>query len=59
MLDGFAFVLQAVVGLTLVSFYHPWLFAFNVVVGIAVYAIWKVWSTGAKHPRYSIRSRNI
>ena len=48
MLDGFAFVLQAVVGFTLVSFYHPWLFAFNVVIGVAIYAIWKVWSTGAK-----------
>ena len=46
--DGFALVLQMVVGFTLVAFYHPALFLFNVVVILAVLVIWKLWSVGAR-----------
>ncbi len=46
MIDGFALVLQ--VGFTLVSFYHPALFAFNVVLLLTMYAVWKIWGRGAK-----------
>ena len=45
MVDGFALLLQMLVGLTLVSFYHPFLFAFNVII---VYLIWRTLSTQAK-----------
>ncbi|GAB2688687.1 ABC transporter transmembrane domain-containing protein [Aliiglaciecola aliphaticivorans] len=48
MVDGFALVLQMLVGFTLVSFYHPILFAFNLVLILVMYAIWKIWGTGAK-----------
>lgn len=48
-LDGFALVLQAAVGFTLVSFYHPWLFVFNAIVVLTVFAIWRLWATGAKN----------
>lgn len=46
--DGFAIVLQMLVGFTLVSFYHPFLFTFNVILLIAVYLIWKIWGKRAK-----------
>jgi putative ABC transport system ATP-binding protein len=48
MIDGFALVLQMLVGFTLVSFYHPALFAFNLVLILVMYAIWKIWGAGAK-----------
>ncbi len=48
MIDGFALVLQMLVGFTLVSFYHPALFAFNVVLVLTMYAVWKLWGRGAK-----------
>ncbi len=46
--DGFALVLQLAVGFTLVSFYHPMLFAFNLVVLLLIYLIWMLFSRGAK-----------
>lgn len=46
--DGFALVLQMAVGFTLVSFYHPALFLFNVLVVSTVVLIWKLWSRGAR-----------
>ena len=48
MVDGFALVLQMLVGFTLVSFYHPALFVFNLVLILVMYAIWKIWGAGAK-----------
>lgn len=48
MVDGFALVLQMLVGFTLVSFYHPVLFAFNVVIILLMYAVWKIWGNRAK-----------
>lgn len=48
MIDGFAVLLQMLVGFTLVSFYHPSLFAFNVVLVLTMYAVWKIWGRGAK-----------
>ena len=44
---GFAVVLQTVVGFALVSFYHPYLFIFNVFVIILVWLVWAVWGKGA------------
>lgn len=49
MVDGFALLLQMLVGITLVSFYHPFLFVFNVVIIIAMYFIWRMLSTPAKN----------
>lgn len=48
MVDGFAVVLQMMVGFTLTSFYHEFLFAFNLVILLLLYVIWIIWSGGAK-----------
>ncbi|MAD15291.1 MAG: ABC transporter ATP-binding protein [Alteromonadaceae bacterium] len=48
MVDGIALILQMIVGFTLVSFYHPFLLAFNLCVILIMYIIWRLWSTQAK-----------
>lgn len=48
MIDGFAVVLQMLVGFTLVSFYHPAFFAFNACILLAMLAVWKIWGAKAK-----------
>ena len=48
MIDGFALILSMLVGFALVSFYHPILFAFNVMILIAMYTIWKIYGNKAK-----------
>lgn len=48
MVDGFALILQMIVGFTLVSFYHPMLFAFNLVLLIFLYLALAIWSKRAK-----------
>ncbi len=44
---GFAIVLQTVVGFALVSFYHPYLFAFNVLIIVLLWLNWAIWGKGA------------
>lgn len=46
-IGGFTIVLQAVVGLTITSFYHPFFLAFNVVLVLAMLLVWLVWRRGA------------
>lgn len=48
LVDGFTLVLQMLVGFTLVSFYHPWLFLFNSLTLGFMAVIWIIWSRGAK-----------
>lgn len=48
MVDGFALMLQLLVGFSLVSFYHPMLFLFNLLIILLIYLIWLFWGTGAK-----------
>ncbi|NVK55464.1 MAG: ABC transporter ATP-binding protein [Alteromonadaceae bacterium] len=48
MVDGFALVLQIIVGFTLVSFYHPFLFILNMMILLVMYLVWKIWGPGAK-----------
>lgn len=48
LVDGFTLVLQMLVGVTLVSFYHPWLFLFNSLTLGFMAVIWLIWSRGAK-----------
>ncbi|MFT7133464.1 MAG: putative ABC transport system ATP-binding protein [Cyclobacteriaceae bacterium] len=48
LVDGFALLLQLLVGFTLVSFYHPMLFVFNLVVMLGIYMIWSLWGDNAK-----------
>jgi ABC-type bacteriocin/lantibiotic exporter with double-glycine peptidase domain len=48
LIDGFALVLQMIVGFTLVSFYHSSLFVFNTVLILSVYLIWAIWGRGAQ-----------
>ena len=43
LIDGFALILQAIVGLVVVSSYHPALFVFNVVFVISIYLMWSFW----------------
>jgi putative ABC transport system ATP-binding protein len=47
LIGGFTILLQAAVGFIVTSFYHPFFLAFNVVVILLVWAIWKLWSKGA------------
>ncbi len=39
----FTLLLQMLVGIILVSFYHPWLFLFNIVFLLIVYGVWRIW----------------
>lgn len=48
LVDGFAFLLQSLVGISLVSFYHPVLMGFNLLLILMVYLIWMFWQKGAK-----------
>jgi putative ABC transport system ATP-binding protein len=48
MVDGFALLLQLLVGFSLVSFYHPMLFLFNLLIILLIYLIWLFWGAGAK-----------
>ncbi len=45
--SGFTIVLQSVVGFILVSFYHPYLLAFNLVVVALVWLVWVIWGKHA------------
>lgn len=47
MIDGFALLLQLVVGFTLVSFYHPFFTAFCIILILALLLIWSVWARPA------------
>lgn len=49
LIGGFTIVLQAAVGLTVTSFYHPFFLGFNAVVVVLVWLIWRIWSRGALH----------
>lgn len=40
---GFALILQSIVGLVVVSFYHPALLTFNIVFVISAYCVWRLW----------------
>ena len=46
-IGGFTIVLQAVIGLTITSFYHPVFLAFNVVLVAALLLVWLLWRRGA------------
>jgi putative ABC transport system ATP-binding protein len=39
----FSIFLQMLVGVVLVSLYHPWLFMFNMVFLLVLYGIWRIW----------------
>ncbi len=44
---GFTIVLQSVVGFILVSFYHPYLLAFNLVIVALLWLVWVIWGKRA------------
>jgi putative ABC transport system ATP-binding protein len=46
-IGGFTIVLQAVVGLTITSFYHPFFLALNVILVVAIALVWLIWRRGA------------
>ncbi|MEX1666540.1 ABC transporter transmembrane domain-containing protein [Zhongshania arctica] len=47
LVDGFALLLQMIVGFTLVSFYHPVLLMFNLGVILSLLLIWRLWGHSA------------
>lgn len=47
LIGGFTILLQGAVGFAVTSFYHPFFLAFNVVVILLVWAIWRIWSRQA------------
>ncbi len=55
----FALILQMIVGFTLVSFYHPWLFLFNLGIIIVLYLIWRIWGHNAIRTVFPYRRRNM
>ncbi len=46
-IGAFTIILQAVVGLAVTSFYHPFFLAFNMVLVVVVTLIWLTWRRGA------------
>ncbi|KTT76823.1 ABC transporter transmembrane domain-containing protein [Sphingomonas endophytica] len=46
-IGGFTIVLQAAIGLTITSFYHPVFLAFNAVLVAALMLVWIFWRRGA------------
>jgi putative ABC transport system ATP-binding protein len=46
-IGAFTIMLQAVIGLTITSFYHPVFLAFNAVLVAAVLLVWMLWRRGA------------
>lgn len=47
---GFSIALQIVVGLTVISFYHPYLLIYSAIFSVSLYFVWKMWSQDAiKH----------
>ncbi|KQM90249.1 ABC transporter ATP-binding protein [Sphingomonas sp. Leaf22] len=46
-IGAFTIVLQAAIGLTITSFYHPVFLAFNVVLVAAIFIVWLIWRRGA------------
>ena len=46
-IGAFTIILQAVVGLAVTSFYHPFFLAFNVLLVFVVMLIWIMWRRGA------------
>lgn len=56
----FATLLQMLVGIVLVSFYHPWLLLFNILFVLSFYVLCRVWMTrsmvaaiGVSHAKYN------
>lgn len=47
LLDGVALVLQTVAGLVLLSFYHPWMLAFSIILLAGITVVVLVFGTGA------------
>jgi putative ABC transport system ATP-binding protein len=49
LVGGFSLILQCSVGLVLVSFYHPFLLAFNLAFAATIWLIWRIWGAKAIH----------
>ncbi len=45
--EGFFIALQAIIGLIVVSFYHPFLFVYNMLFAGSLFLIWHMWSKRA------------
>lgn len=44
---AFSLGLQSLVGITIVSFYHPFLLLFNVMLVAAIFVVWRIWGPRA------------
>lgn len=47
LIGGFTVILQAGVGMVLVSLYHPLFLAFNLIIILLIWAIWLIWGASA------------
>ena len=54
---GFTIVLQAAVGLIVVSFYHPFFLVFNILFVLSILAIWAVFANGAMRTAVDLCAR--
>ncbi len=61
LMDGFTLVLQTVVGFAVVSFYHPYFLAFNIIFLLVIYMIFRIWGKAAiftaierSHAKYAV-----
>ena len=47
LIGGFTILLQGAVGIIVTSFYHPFFLAFNFIVIVLLWLVWRIWSRGA------------
>ena len=56
LIEGLALGLQAVTGLILISFYHPWFLGFSVLLAFTLYALFKFTRSDSFRGRYELSS---
>ncbi len=61
LISTFALILQTIVGVVVVSFYHPFLLLFNILLIASCYLVWKIWGKSTisyslqhSHSKYKI-----
>lgn len=57
LVGGFTIVLQMAVGFLLVSSYHPLLLAFNAVIGLLIWLVWRIWGRRAMRSAVELSHR--
>jgi putative ABC transport system ATP-binding protein len=47
LIGWFTILLQSAVGLIVTSFYHPFFFAFNLLLALTIFVVWQIWLRGS------------